>query len=80
MKFFISGGDVDVKLILTAQGGDPDLYVSTTLAKPNRTHFDYSSSDGDGDIVVIRHDDQKLVECQSAAGCQVKKNMFSVSS
>ena len=53
-KLFVSRSNVDVKVVMTAFVGDPDVFLSTTLSKPNRTHFDFSSEEIEGDIISVR--------------------------
>uniref|UniRef100_A0A7S0IUW2 PA domain-containing protein n=1 Tax=Calcidiscus leptoporus TaxID=127549 RepID=A0A7S0IUW2_9EUKA len=64
-KLFVSQPAVDLQIIMTAFTGNPDLFVSTTSPKPNATNYEASSQDGEGDIIKINHQDQRLIACQA---------------
>ena len=45
---------VEVKLVLMEISGNPDLYASFTELYPSPSGYQWSSTDSDGDVVVIR--------------------------
>ena len=60
------GGKTDVSITATPLSGDIDMYVSTTMRRPNATAFDWSSataSQAGAEGVVIMHTDPTLLTC-----------------
>ena len=60
----------DVQVVMTRLSGNPDMYVSLTDERPTAQTATWSSTDADGDIVLIPHTDERLAACLSEAAAQ----------
>eukprot|EP00161_Ancyromonas_sigmoides_P005926 TRINITY_DN1671_c0_g1_i2.p1 TRINITY_DN1671_c0_g1~~TRINITY_DN1671_c0_g1_i2.p1 ORF type:complete len:2092 (+),score=1058.04 TRINITY_DN1671_c0_g1_i2:861-7136(+) len=64
-RIFFSDASQDILIDLTAYGGDPDLFVSTTQRHPGPLNHTWSAIAFGGDRVLIRHqgDDNYCSQC-----------------
>jgi len=60
----------DVQVVMTRLSGNPDMFVSLTDERPTAATATWSSTDAEGDIVLIAHTDEHLAACLSDAVAQ----------
>ena len=71
----MQAGAPDIQLVLTRLSGNPDLFVSLTAPVPTSAASCvapscWSSTDAEGDVILIPHTDPKLIECVQGASVQ----------
>ena len=70
-KLYVTLPSADVEIALSAYSGDPDLYVSTSVHRPNATANDYASAShllSGSEVLRIPHDEPHLAACTAQPG------------